>query len=207
MMPSSSTKSSSFVVTGGLGSAHAPFGRDIAEGPAVELGPGIREQQPIRAAPDGQHLPALAVDHGQGIGMLEAPDHGGVTTGRRPPGNGVGAQVGLGGGVHVLGGLDVHTPSPGLFDECGSLRRPAVVVRALGIEVAEDDLRAGLLADADALFDGCEVPERRIAGPEVPVVGVVDGSGVLRGHPVQLDDLVGLGEDLDPVARAHVPGR
>ena len=75
------------------------------------------------------------------------------------------------------------------LDEGRPFGRPPVILRTLGVEVAEDDLGACLLPNADALGDRIQVSERRIRRAQVPIVGVVDGAGVPCGHPVEFDDL------------------
>ena len=92
-----------------------------------------------------------------------------------------------------MGARDLDSTHARGLDQRSPLVSPAVVVRALGVEMAENDLRPGFLPDPDPLCDRFQVSERRVCRAEVPVVGIVDRPRVLRGDPVELDHLLGLG--------------
>ena len=98
----------------------------------------------------------------------------------------------MGGSIRVVCSSHVDSPGPRSRNQGCAFRSSPVVRRTLGVEVAEDDLRAGLLPNSNALFDGAQLSERRIRRAEIAVMRIVDRARILGRHLVQFDDFFGL---------------
>ena len=55
------------------GSLHPPLVRHLLQRPAVQFGAPVREEEPLRATPNRQHLARLPVDDRHRVGVVEAP--------------------------------------------------------------------------------------------------------------------------------------
>ena len=167
------------------------FPGDFCKCLTVEIRLCIRKQQFVGATTDLQHRVGGPLYFRRLLGIVKSRDHFLPTAGRCPVGNGVGAQIALRCRIRVVRGPDIDTAFTGVVDKLCANVSTSIVVRALQIEMTENDAESRFLSNTYGLLHRCVIANALVYGAEIAIVCIVNRTIIFCCRFRKLDNFLG----------------